>query len=68
LPATWEAGLRQFVTMHQRMARLKRQWFVPTNRALGTMRALVIYVGVRARRQVTETHLLPAAAPAPDRA
>jgi hypothetical protein len=50
------------------MARLKRQWFVPANRALGTMRALAMHVGVRARRQVTETRLLQAAAPAPDRA
>lgn len=62
----WEARLRPFITTHQRMARLKHQWFVPTNRALAGVRTLVLRLGVNARRTVTETRLLQAAAPGPD--
>ncbi|MFJ6852131.1 FAD-dependent monooxygenase [Streptomyces sp. NPDC091271] len=63
----WEARLRPFITAHQRMARLKHQWFVPTNRALVGVRALALHLAVSARRTVTETRLLQAAAPVPDR-
>lgn len=64
--AAWEVRLRPFITTHQRMARLKHQWFVPTNRALAGVRTLVLRLGVNARRTVTETRLLQAAAPRPD--
>lgn len=37
--AAWEAGLRPFITTHQRMARLKHQWFVPTSRSLRGVRS-----------------------------
>ncbi|MFE9780279.1 FAD-dependent monooxygenase [Streptomyces sp. NPDC005775] len=63
--AAWEARLRPFITTHQRMARLKHQWFVPTNRALAGVRTLVLRLAVNARRSVTETRLLQAAAPEP---
>ncbi|MFF3835465.1 FAD-dependent monooxygenase [Streptomyces sp. NPDC002458] len=62
--AAWEARLRPFITTHQRMARLKHQWFVPTNRALTGVRTLVLHLAVNARRAVTEARLLRAAAPA----
>ncbi|MEU9064377.1 FAD-dependent monooxygenase [Streptomyces sp. NPDC048430] len=64
--AVWEAGLRPLITTHQRMARLKHQWFVPTNRALAGVRSLAMHLAVSARRTTTETRLLQAAAPAPD--
>ena len=44
------------------MARLKHQWFVPTNRVLGVVRALVMGLAVNAGRTATETRLLRAAA------
>ncbi|WP_329419140.1 FAD-dependent monooxygenase [Streptomyces sp. NBC_01693] len=62
--AAWEARLRPFITKHQRMARLKHQWFVPTNRALTGVRTLVLHLAVNARRAVTEARLLRAAVPA----
>lgn len=62
----WEARLRPFITTHQRMARLKRQWFMPTNRALAGVRTLVMHLAVNARRAVTEARLLRAAAPVPN--
>ena len=58
----WEARLRPLITRHQRMARLKHQWFVPTNRVLGVVRALVMGLAVNAGRTATETRLLRAAA------
>ncbi|THA70008.1 oxidoreductase [Streptomyces sp. A0958] len=61
--ATWEARLRPFITTHQRMARLKHQWFVPTNRFLGGVRTLAMHLAVNARRAATEERLLQAAAP-----
>ncbi|WP_031088568.1 FAD-dependent monooxygenase [Streptomyces sp. NRRL WC-3549] len=64
--AAWEAGLRPFVATHQRMARVKHQWFVPTNRVLAGVRALVMRLAGNARRSSTEARLLRAAAPAPD--
>ncbi|MGF1343643.1 FAD-dependent monooxygenase [Streptomyces flavovirens] len=60
-PAAWEAGLRPFVATHQRMARLKHQWFVPTNRVLAGVRALAMHLAVNARRADTEARLLRAA-------
>jgi 2-polyprenyl-6-methoxyphenol hydroxylase-like FAD-dependent oxidoreductase len=50
----WEARLRPFITTHQRMARLRHQWFVPTNRALVGVRTLAMHLAVNARRTVTE--------------
>lgn len=64
--AAWEAGLRPFITTHQRMARLKHQWFVPTSRGLRAVRSLAMRLAVNARRTVTETRLLQAAALSPD--
>lgn len=61
--AAWEARLRPFITTHQRMARLKHQWFVPTNRLLGGVRTLAMRLAVNARRAATEERLLQAAAP-----
>ncbi|WP_151773073.1 FAD-dependent monooxygenase [Streptomyces abyssomicinicus] len=62
----WEGRLRPFVTRHQRLARLKQQWFMPTHRASAVVRALVLRLAVGARSAVTEARLLRAAAPVPD--
>ncbi|WP_406408621.1 hypothetical protein [Streptomyces halstedii] len=48
------------------MARLKHQWFVPTSRSLRGVRSLTMCLAVNARRTVTETRLLQAAALSPD--
>ncbi len=64
----WKARLRPLSTTHQRVARLKHQWFAPTNRALAGVRTPALHLTVNARRTVTETRLLQATAPAPNSA
>jgi 2-polyprenyl-6-methoxyphenol hydroxylase-like FAD-dependent oxidoreductase len=38
----WEAGLRPFITKHQRTARLKQQMFVPSSRGVEALRSVLV--------------------------
>jgi 2-polyprenyl-6-methoxyphenol hydroxylase-like FAD-dependent oxidoreductase len=40
--AAWEAGLRPFITKHQRSARLKQQMFVPSSRRAEALRSVLL--------------------------
>ncbi|MBW0102543.1 FAD-dependent monooxygenase [Pseudonocardia sp. KRD291] len=53
----WEAGLRPFVTGHQRSARLKQQMFVPSSRRAEALRSVLLGLArrIRSRRPVMET-------------
>ncbi|PJJ70878.1 2-polyprenyl-6-methoxyphenol hydroxylase-like FAD-dependent oxidoreductase [Diaminobutyricimonas aerilata] len=53
---TWEAGLRPFITQHQRTARLKQQMFVPSSRRAEALRAVLVALAhrIRGRRPATE--------------
>jgi len=59
--AAWETGLRPFITGQQNSARVKQQRFVPTNRLLELVRALVL----DAARRVTHRRIASSAAPRP---
>ncbi|MGK3209266.1 FAD-dependent monooxygenase [Amycolatopsis sp. MEPSY49] len=52
----WEAGLRPFITKHQRTARLKQQMFVPSSRRAEALRGVLLGLArrVRGRRPATE--------------
>ena len=52
----WEAGLRPFITRHQRTARLKQQMFVPSSRRAEALRSVLLGLArrIRGRRQATE--------------
>jgi 2-polyprenyl-6-methoxyphenol hydroxylase-like FAD-dependent oxidoreductase len=52
----WEAGLRPFITKHQRTARLKQQMFVPSSRRAETLRSVLLGLvrRVRGRRPATK--------------
>jgi 2-polyprenyl-6-methoxyphenol hydroxylase-like FAD-dependent oxidoreductase len=53
----WEAGLRPFITTHQRTARLKQQMFVPSSRRTEALRSVLVgaVLRIRNRRPATET-------------
>jgi 2-polyprenyl-6-methoxyphenol hydroxylase-like FAD-dependent oxidoreductase len=52
----WEAGLRPFITKHQRTARLKQQMFVPSSRRAEALRSVLLGLvrRIRGRRPATE--------------
>ncbi|AOW89529.1 FAD-dependent monooxygenase [Streptomyces olivaceus] len=52
----WEAGLRPFITKHQRTARLKQQMFVPSSRRAEALRSVLVGLArrIRGRRPATE--------------
>ncbi|WP_424187726.1 FAD-dependent monooxygenase [Actinokineospora sp. G85] len=52
----WEAGLRPFITKHQRTARLKQQMFVPSSRRAEALRSVLLGLvrRIRGRRQAAE--------------
>ncbi|WP_164555760.1 MULTISPECIES: FAD-dependent monooxygenase [unclassified Streptomyces] len=52
----WEAGLRPFITKHQRTARLKQQMFVPSSRRAEVLRSGLVGLArrIRGRRSATE--------------
>jgi 2-polyprenyl-6-methoxyphenol hydroxylase-like FAD-dependent oxidoreductase len=52
----WEAGLRPFITKHQRTARLKQQMFVPSSRRAEALRSVLLGLArrIRGRRSATE--------------
>ncbi|MCC8249729.1 FAD-dependent monooxygenase [Saccharothrix luteola] len=52
----WEAGLRPFITRHQRTTRLKQQMFVPSSRRAEALRSVLLGLArrIRGRRQATE--------------
>ncbi|MEQ4719641.1 FAD-dependent monooxygenase [Nonomuraea sp. B19D2] len=52
----WEAGLRPFITKHQRTARLKQQMFVPSSRRAEALRSVLLGLvrWIRGRRPATE--------------
>jgi 2-polyprenyl-6-methoxyphenol hydroxylase-like FAD-dependent oxidoreductase len=54
--AAWEAGLRPFITKHQRTARLKQQMFVPSSRRAEALRSVLLGLvrRIRGRRPATE--------------
>lgn len=51
----WEAGLRPFITKHQRTARLKQQMFVPSSRRAEALRSILLGLvrRIRSRRPAT---------------
>ncbi|MBN6040403.1 FAD-dependent monooxygenase [Amycolatopsis sp. 195334CR] len=51
----WEAGLRPFITKHQRTARLKQQMFVPSSRRAEALRSALLGLArrIRGRRRAT---------------
>lgn len=49
--AAWESALRPSIVRHQRVARLKQQMFVPSDRWTETVRSVVLRVGGAARRR-----------------
>ena len=49
--AAWEHELRPSVRKHQRVARLKQQMFVPSNRPAAAVRSLVLRLGAQMRRR-----------------
>ncbi|MDX2930733.1 FAD-dependent monooxygenase [Streptomyces violaceoruber] len=53
----WEAGLRPFITKHQRAARLKQQMFVPSSRRAEALRSVLVGLArrVRGRQSATES-------------
>ncbi|WP_217129210.1 FAD-dependent monooxygenase [Streptomyces sp. AC558_RSS880] len=52
----WEAGLRPFITKHQRTARLKQQMFVPSSRRAEALRSVLVGLArrIRGRQPATE--------------
>jgi 2-polyprenyl-6-methoxyphenol hydroxylase-like FAD-dependent oxidoreductase len=52
----WEAGLRPFITKHQRTARLKQQMFVPSSRRAEALRSVLVGLArrIRSRQLATE--------------
>ncbi|PGH47171.1 oxidoreductase [Streptomyces sp. Ru87] len=52
----WEAGLRPFITKHQRTARLKQQMFVPSSRRAEALRSVLVGLArrIRGRQLATE--------------
>ncbi|MEU0156802.1 FAD-dependent monooxygenase [Micromonospora fulviviridis] len=52
----WEAGLRPFITRHQRTARLKQQMFVPSSRRAEALRSVLLGLvrRIRGRRPATK--------------
>ncbi|WP_033441890.1 FAD-dependent monooxygenase [Saccharothrix sp. NRRL B-16314] len=52
----WEAGLRPFITKHQRTARLKQQMFVPSSRRAEALRSVLLGLvrRIRGHRPATE--------------
>jgi hypothetical protein len=53
----WEAGLRPFITKHQRTARLKQQMFVPSSRGAEALRSVLVGLArrIRGRQLAAET-------------
>jgi 2-polyprenyl-6-methoxyphenol hydroxylase-like FAD-dependent oxidoreductase len=53
----WEAGLRPFITKHQRTARLKQQMFVPSSRGAEVLRSVLVGLArkIRGRQLAAET-------------
>ncbi|GAA2207335.1 FAD-dependent monooxygenase [Nonomuraea monospora] len=49
--AAWESRLRPSVTRHQRLARVKRQLFVPSNRPAEAVRSVVVRLAAAARER-----------------
>ncbi|MGR6915500.1 FAD-dependent monooxygenase [[Actinomadura] parvosata] len=49
--AAWESRLRPPITRHQRLARLKRQLFVPSNRPAEAVRSVVVRLACAARER-----------------
>ncbi|TYB66654.1 oxidoreductase [Nonomuraea sp. PA05] len=47
----WESRLRPSVTRHQRIARVKRQLFVPSNRPAEALRSVVVRLAAAARER-----------------
>ncbi|UBU18408.1 FAD-dependent monooxygenase [Nonomuraea gerenzanensis] len=47
----WESRLRPSVTRHQRLARVKQQLFVPSNRPAEALRSLVLRLAIAARER-----------------
>jgi 2-polyprenyl-6-methoxyphenol hydroxylase-like FAD-dependent oxidoreductase len=58
----WEAGMRPFITEHQRTARIKQQRFVPSNRTTEVLRSAVLGLARRVvhRRLAADAPTLPA--------
>jgi 2-polyprenyl-6-methoxyphenol hydroxylase-like FAD-dependent oxidoreductase len=58
----WEAGMRPFITEHQRTARIKQQRFVPSSRLTEALRSAVLGLARRVvhRRLAADARTLPA--------
>ncbi|HEY3468370.1 MAG TPA: FAD-dependent monooxygenase [Amycolatopsis sp.] len=61
---TWEAGLRPFITKHQRTARLKQQMFVPSSRRAEALRSVLLGLVRRIRGRGPATKVGGRRAPA----